>query len=95
MPLSVGTALKNLRNASRSPADAPIPTSASLRRPADATLAAPGAFRVVVGCPLARPSLVARVRPRPIHNPVSRQPRGLSPGTITPSRHRTSTKENT
>src|SRR5689334_12617645 len=63
MPLSAGTALKNLRNASRPPADAPIPTSAtraSLLRPADATPAARGAFRVE------RRGLVVRLRPRPM-----------------------------
>src|SRR4029077_1608447 len=70
MPLSVGTALKNLRNASRPPADAPIPTSAtgaSLLRVAGATPAAPGAFRVERrALPVGRRGLVVRLRPRPI-----------------------------
>src|SRR5689334_2385104 len=70
IPLSVGTAVKNLRNASRPPADAPIPATAinaSRPRPADATPAAPGAFRVERRALPAGPrGLVVRLRPRPI-----------------------------
>src|SRR4029077_9963184 len=69
-PLSGGTAPKNFRNASRPPADAPIPTTgmdASRPRPTDATRAARHTFGTEGRALRCRGAIfVARFRPRPI-----------------------------
>src|SRR5437016_2519230 len=77
VPLSERAALKNLRNASKPPADAPIPTiarNASLPRPADGTLAAARAFRVEGRARRIGPIFVAWFRPRATRFIGSRQP---------------------
>src|SRR5690349_20412392 len=92
-PLSVGTALKNLRNASRPPADAPIPATAmdaSRPRLAGATLAAPRAFRAEGGAlRVGRPTYLTRFRPRPIRFIWFQAACDLRPGISTTNRNST------